>query len=168
MEGPSGGWGKWSKPGVPHRGWTCVDIDPLSEGETIVCEMCERTQVRFVHYMEHPDYKETLRCGCVCAGHMEEDLVGAQRREANVRNAGARKARWLSRKGWRLSQKGNPYIRVDGYHITVYSKGGGYKCVISKPAEDITHFGKRTFATEEAAQLATFDALEFLKSKEEK
>lgn len=165
MEGPSGGWGKWSRLGVPHKGWTCVDIDPLPEGETTICEMCERTEIRFVHYMEHPEYGETLLCGCVCAGHMEEDLIGAKRRETSVRNALARKSRWLGRKGWRRSRKGNPFIRVDGYHITVYSQGSGYKAVISRPATDFKYFGRRTFPTEDSARLATFDALEFLKSK---
>jgi hypothetical protein len=40
--------------------------------------MCESQAVRFVHYMEHDDYPEVLEVGCVCAGHMEQDLEGAR------------------------------------------------------------------------------------------
>src|SRR4051794_39614902 len=79
VEGPSGRFGKWSQPGVPHRGWSCVDIEDLGAPD-LVCEMCERQEIRSVHHMEHPDYPGSLRCGCICAGHMEEDLTGAQRR----------------------------------------------------------------------------------------
>jgi len=87
--------GKWTQAGVPHRGWTCVDIEDLG-APAHVCEMCEVILVRHVHEMEHPDYPETLRVGCVCAGHMEEDLVGARRREAAFKNGRQRRARWTA------------------------------------------------------------------------
>ncbi len=165
MEGPAGGWGKWSDAGVPHKGWTCVDFEDLGEPD-LVCEMCERQEIRYVHYMEHPDYPERLACGCICAGHMEEDLVGARRRETRAQSAAQRRGRWLTRKGWRRSAKGNVHIGVDGYHITVFRGGSGFKAAISKPVTGFKHFGKRTFASETAAQLATFDALEFLKGQD--
>ncbi len=31
---------------------------------------------RFVHYMEHPDIKEALAVGSICAEHIEQDYVG--------------------------------------------------------------------------------------------
>jgi hypothetical protein len=127
--------------------------------------MCERQEIRYVHYMEHPDYPGTLSCGCICAGHMEEDPVAAQKRETRAQSATQRRARWLGRKGWRRSAKGNIYMRADGYYITVFQRGGGYKAVVSKPATGFKHFGKRSFPSEASAQLASFDALEFLKSQ---
>ena len=166
MEGPSAGWGKWSQAGVPHKGWTCVGFEDLGQPE-LVCDMCERQEIRYVHYMEHSDYAGTLSCGCICAGHMEEDLVGARKRETRAQSAAQRRTRWLGRKGWRRSAKGNIHIGVDGYHITVFRRGGGYKAVISKPDSGFKHFGKRAFPTEAAAQLASFDALEFLKGRDE-
>lgn len=33
--------GEWAQCGVPHKGWTCVDIEDLGE-PSAVCEMCER------------------------------------------------------------------------------------------------------------------------------
>jgi hypothetical protein len=89
--------GKWSQPGVPHKGWTCVDIEDLGE-PSAVCEMCETQEIRYVHHMEHPNYVGSLGCGCICAGRMEEDYEGARRREQAFRNAAGRRQRWLSRK----------------------------------------------------------------------
>jgi len=50
-------FGKWSMPGFPHSGWTCIDIENLGAPDAI-CEMCERQDIRYVHAMEHPDYPE--------------------------------------------------------------------------------------------------------------
>ena len=96
--------GKWSQPGVPHKGWTCIDIEDLGE-PSATCEMCETQEVRYVHHMQHPHYPDILGCGCVCAGHMEGDYEGARQREQVLRNANARRRKWLTR-DWRVSRNG--------------------------------------------------------------
>jgi hypothetical protein len=40
-----GGTGKWAQPGVPHRGWTCINVEDLGE-PLHTCEMCEVMVVR--------------------------------------------------------------------------------------------------------------------------
>ncbi|MBO1518817.1 hypothetical protein J3U76_04035, partial [Oceanisphaera sp. DM8] len=75
--------GKWSRSGVPHRGWHCVDIEDLGSPQ-VECGMCESQSIRYVHHMEHPAYPEVLEVGCVCAGHMEEDVAAARTREASM------------------------------------------------------------------------------------
>jgi hypothetical protein len=74
----------WSRPGVPHRGWTCVDVEDLGEPDE-VCEMCQTAEIRYVHIMQHPDWEGELRVGCVCAGRMEEDYKRAEAREAELK-----------------------------------------------------------------------------------
>lgn len=37
--------GLWREPGVPHKDWTCVDIEDLGEPDHI-CEMCKVQEVR--------------------------------------------------------------------------------------------------------------------------
>jgi hypothetical protein len=77
--------GKWSQAGVPHKGWRCEDIDDVGD-DLITCEMCECAEVRYVHTMSNPRWGGgTLRVGCVCAGRMEEDAVGAETREAEFK-----------------------------------------------------------------------------------
>ena len=94
--------GKWRQRDVPHRGWTCEDIEDLG-ATTAVCEMCEVTPIRYVHYLTHPDFGVGgLGVGCVCAEKMEQDYVRPRERERTLRNAAARKRRWLTR-NWRIS-----------------------------------------------------------------
>ena len=50
--------GKWRQPGVPHKDWTCVDIEDLGSPDH-VCEMCDVQDVRYVYVMEHANYAET-------------------------------------------------------------------------------------------------------------
>src|SRR5262245_58588209 len=90
------GTGKWRLPGVPHKGWQCLDVEDLDE-PSFICEMCEVQIIRYVHHMWHDDYGG-LKVGCICAGHMEQDIVGARRREASFKLTLARRRRWLSRR----------------------------------------------------------------------
>ena len=56
--------GKWSEPGVPHKGWVCLGVDDLGPGELMTCQMCMVAQIRYVHAMVHDDYPGKLLCGC--------------------------------------------------------------------------------------------------------
>ncbi len=151
------GTGKWAEHGVPHKGWTCVDMEDLLEPIEI-CEMCEAQEIRYVHTMAHPDYPEELRCGCICAGHMEESIANSERREATLKNAARRRAAWPRRKAWRISQKGNLVIRTDGYRITVFKKEAGWSAVISNSLTGLERFARRSYASPMAAQLLVHHA----------
>lgn len=149
--------GKWTQPGIPHRGWSCVDIEDLGSPDH-VCEMCELADVRYVHLMEHPDYAEPLRVGCICAGHMEEDLVGARKREAAFKANQGRRARWLTRE-WRTSRAGNQYLNVDCFNVVVFPVGGAWGARILNRATGLGRALKQPCVTEGRAKLAAFDAM---------
>ena len=148
--------GKWSVSGVPHKGWNCIDVEDLgSPGET--CEMCEYQIIRYVHVMTHAKYPRELRVGCVCAGHMEEDLRAARDREQTKRNESNRRTNWLSLKGWKISRNGNPYINKDDFNVVVYRTSNGlWRGRITRKITDETQSTRR-YRTEEAAKLAAFD-----------
>ncbi len=147
--------GKWSKVGVPHKGWHCVDIEDLGE-PAATCGMCESQQIRFVHFMEHHNYPEVLQVGCVCAGHMEGNLVASQAREASMKSRAAKRKRWATR-AWKVSAKGNPHITADGYRITVYPRGNGWACTLAGLLSGEVQHSRRNFKTIEEAKLAAFD-----------
>ena len=150
--------GKWTQPGVPHKGWICVDIEDLGSPDH-VCQMCEVQDVRYVHVMKHAGYAETLRVGCNCAGHMEGDSARARDREAGFKVSCGRRARWLSRE-WRRSRAGNQYLNIDGFNIIVFRVGGGWSARLSpREGEDGESHKLPTFATEELVKLASFGAL---------
>jgi hypothetical protein len=110
----SGLTGKWSKAGAPHKGWTCIDIADLGGIPRHLSD------VRDAGNPLRPPYAtDALGCGCVCAGHMEENHEGARQRERALRNASARRRRWLTRDR-RISRNGNPFLNADGYNVVVY------------------------------------------------
>jgi hypothetical protein len=155
--------GKWDQADVPHSGWTCVEIEDLG-APAAICEMCEYQEIRFVHTMEHPDFPDTLDCGCICAGHMEMDPDRAKKREATMKAAARRRATWLHRKGWRRSRAGNPMIRVNGYQVVIFPKDGGWGGLVEHPATERKMFARRTYPHMDAARLAAFDAIVFLEN----
>ena len=149
--------GKWAQPGVPHKGWTCVDVEDLNSPDH-VCEMCETQGVRHLHTMEHPDYADGLRVGCVCAGHMERDLVGARKREDAFKASRSRRTRWLTRE-WRTSRAGNEYLNADGFNVVVYPVSDGFGARIEHQETGWSRMSKRRYATGEHAKLAAFDVM---------
>ncbi len=149
---------RWDQPGVPHKGWHCVDvIDLRADGESAdgtdyaTCQMCGNEKIRYVHVMEHSYLDENFDVGCVCAEKMSGDYEGPKRREAKLRNRAARRTRWLQRK-WRVSAKGNSFLNVDGHNLGVHMnkfKRWGYRIG--------SRFGAKTYATKDEAKLALFD-----------
>ena len=155
--------GKWSEPGVPKRGWTCVHVEDLGE-PTQVCEMCENVEIRYVHEMQHSDYAGTLSVGCICAEHMEEDYAGPKEREKKLKSAARRRKTWANRI-WSQSSKGNLFINIDRFNITVFQKGASWALSITNRVTNRTRKGSRTYPTQWAAQAAGFDALLWARGK---
>jgi hypothetical protein len=160
--------GKWSRVGIPHKGWICVGVEDL-EDSLEICEMCETQEIRYVHFMEHPDYPERLGCGCVCAGRMEENYEGARHRETILRNASMRKRRWLTR-DWRISAKGNLFLNTDGYNIVVFLKmiKNGKKIwgfrITNRESNDSIQ-SQKPYPSEDSAKLRAFDAMIWMKEQ---
>ncbi|NLR97450.1 hypothetical protein HGP17_11525 [Rhizobium sp. P38BS-XIX] len=154
--------GKWSEPHVPHRGWSCVGVDDLEEPSQ-VCEMCESVDIRYVHYMEHPDYPETLAVGCVCAEHMEEDYARPRAREKDLRRLAARRKTWRGRK-WRISHAGNSYLNSEGFNLTVYRGSEGYRIAVSRRGTAQRQAGRKWYPSEEEAKAAALGALIWAKT----
>jgi hypothetical protein len=148
--------GKWAMPGVPHKGWTCVGIEDLEE-PSFTCEMCEVMIIRYVHTMAHPDYPQALDVGSICAGHMEEDTVGANLREIGFRSQQRRRWHWLRRE-WNVSARASEFVNTrDGFNVGVYGKNDG---TWGARVEDLGTVAQRSsqwvYPTSDAAKLSAF------------
>ena len=166
----SRGRGKWGQPNVPHKGWQCVgqydSFEELGEDEFLICGMCESTQIRFVHIMSNERFPEQLLCGCVCAGHMQEDLTAAVARDKGMRSTAGRRDHFPRRKGWKKSPNGTPHIRVQGYHLMIVAKkGGGFGIGVTPPGVVGPTWGKRRYGSIQDAQKGCFDALTHFQSR---
>ena len=110
--------GRWSEPDLPHKGWTCADMEdlgPEEDGGWITCEMCQCSELNAYH-MTHPDHDEMLRVGCVCAAiwsRMQPQC--AERREKNLKHA-----RWQD---WFRFVPGY----VDATNFTAIDEAGGLR-----------------------------------------
>lgn len=162
VDGPSGGRGKWSQSGVPHKGWNCENVEDLGAPDAR-CEMCESSDIRYVHYMSNPRYPETLACGAICAGHMEGDLAGAEVRDKTMKSNARRRSAFPNRKSWRLNSNGNWVLKADGFRITVFRKGMMWGGAINQLIPTRSAFTRERFATAHEAKLASFDTMMFLK-----
>lgn len=157
--------GKWTEPGVPHKGWRCVDVEERPAQDHL-CEMCEARFVRFVHVMRHEAYEGELRVGCVCAGHMEGDAAVARHREARFKLGLSRRSRWLAR-SWRVSASGNEFLNTsDGFNVVVFPRGSVWAARIEHRASGYTRLSKLPYKTREAAKLAAFDAMMVIKARQ--
>jgi hypothetical protein len=142
---------RWDRLGIPHKGWTCVGIDDLGEGNSQSCEMCGNERVRFLHVMEHPEIEESFSVGCVCSAKMTGDYAAAQERTTVMKNRAERRRRWLTRT-WKLSQSGNPRLNIDGKYLTVYrGRFGGWGFRFGSIRS------KKFYPTLDEAKLALFD-----------
>jgi hypothetical protein len=147
----------WTIPGMPRRGWVCVQV--TDHGEAIQsCEACGHPAVRFLHTIRHPAFRE-LEVGCICAGHLTGDSEGSRQREVALR----RQTAWADRK-WRVSRNGNPWLKARGHRIVVFPSRSSAGYCFAIDGQDV--FGP--FATGRAAKMASLaivDALE-LRRKE--
>jgi len=155
------GGGKWADPTVPKVGWVCVGIDDLGEvSET--CEMCG-TALRYVHTMKHNDYPRTLACGCICSGHMQEDIEDAHQRERKVKNRATSRQRFITHRGWyywgTLAEK-EVLDRYRGWKVTVYEKQDGtFAGMLERLKDGRQVNSKRKYATATKAKSGAFDAI---------
>lgn len=160
-------YGKWSKPGVPHHGWNFIDLIDLGE-PLQVCEMCEHAEVRYVHLMEHVNYSETLKVGCVCAERMENDYVNPRMRENKFKSTAKRKSNWKKRK-WKISRKGNFYTEVDGLVIVIFPRNlngqEGWSLSVKNKNTEKQQFGQILYLSVEEAKIAAFTALIWTKNR---
>lgn len=158
----------WKQTDIPHKGWTLIDVidvreDNQSEDETEYesCMMCGNERIRYVHIVEHPQYEETLRVGCVCAEKMTSDYLNPRKLEQKLRNKAARRTNW-KKKEWKFSIKGNRYLKIEGHFITIFRDKITNKYKVSIDST----FGKKQFDTLEDAKTAAFNGIEYFKDRE--
>lgn len=154
--------GKWSQPGVPHKGWRCVGAyDSCENGEEmhLVCEMCEHKAIRYVQVMEHDNYPKRLTCGRICAGRMEEDYDAAKSRDDKLKREAKRKKKAEPRaleeqiaQGWKKSGTSWRASCQCG-KATVFPNDGGFQIRWARRGYPVT-FGDETFTSVGAAKKA--------------
>ncbi len=117
------------------------------------CEICG-TSIRYVHYLDNEEHLSNVAVGCICAGHLENNIEAAKDREKTLQNKARRRVSWM-RRTWKISRQENEYLKVDGYIIVVFPRLNGWSGVVTK--DDFKRFLDRNYATCEEAKAALFD-----------
>ena len=156
--------GKWAQQGVPHKGWKCIDYYDIRDtsDSLVICEMCERQEIRYIHVMRHDNYPDDLEVGCVCAEHMEQGYStpnsAARSREGKLGRRGSRRRNWLNLNAWNTRPNGNMTISKKNLRATVYFKFGKWSWVFNQG--DNSHFASSKFNECDQARLDLFDAMD--------
>lgn len=159
IDGPGNGRGKWAQVGVPHKGWTCVNVEDLGEPSQI-CQMCEVMEIRYVQYMQHPSYPQILGCGLVCAGHMEGNLFRAENRDKALKSNARKRRAFPKRKTWYFNRNGNPQIKEGRFRVTMFKTPAGFwKGVVNDISNNQSYFTRDIFVSLDDAKGAAFDTL---------
>lgn len=146
----------WNRDDVPKTGWVCTGVTDLG-APVGVCEMCGHQIIRYVHHMDHPDFR-SLGVGCICAGKMEGNIERAKKREQDFKSKELRKANFKGRQ-WKTSKKSNSYLKIKDHLVVLYHhpQKDTWKYAIDGV------FCPEVYYTRESAMDAIFEALEKLR-----
>ncbi len=122
--------------------------------------MCGKENIRYVHIVEHPQVIEEYHVGCKCAEKMTDDYETPKRLEGVLRSRASRRAEWVHT-NWKVSKKGNTYLKKNGHILTIFKdkRTNKYKCSIDDT------FGTVVHPTIAKARMALFDKMEEMKEK---
>lgn len=133
---------------APLEDWICVWVEDVREddpeAEYAVCDLCGCGKVRFVHWMEHPDYFDTVCVGRICAAALDGDEFAAEERERVLKNRWRRKKNYL-KKEWKYDGSWFLVYRKEELRIFQREDGGfaarmGARTVSTRKGRPITEF----------------------------
>ncbi len=160
---------RWSKEGIPHKGWEYVGVidlgEDVCEGDPIPyesCEMCDQEKIRYVHILKHPDYVGEIHVGCDCASKMIEGYVSPTEIEKGLRNRTNRRKNFMKQKWILKPENGNYTLKYKGEYITIMrSKFGSGWGVAFKGQFIWDYQGKKIldFNTAKIVAFSLFDEL---------
>ncbi len=85
------GRGLWGDPNTPKTGWTWIAEEDLEE-KVGSCQMCN-TRIRYLHHLHHEATGLDIAAGCICAGHLVNDIPTVKARDTAMRNAARKRKR---------------------------------------------------------------------------
>jgi hypothetical protein len=146
-----------NNPEVPQEDWRCMEVADILEQHTgkrdMLCEMCGKETIRFVHIMEHDNFDEVLGVCISCAEAMTGDTVNPRQVEDKVRRKSGARDRWLAGH-WYLSVRDNWVTVVDGVNMGVFPvkfQNGQWSCRIGEK------FFKGMYPSVDEAKYALFE-----------
>lgn len=147
----------YKKQNFPRDGWSCINV--VDHGEAIArCDACGRHRIRHAHMLTHPQWPQTIECGCICAGKLEGDIAKAKRREKIIHRRSARRHKWTDHKQWNLLPNGVWKNDGQGWQSIIYPTPNGWAGLVRHLKIDYEYHCPGNFKEVDEARLAVFDA----------
>lgn len=103
---------RWDKKGLPHKGWNYISTEDF-EDDYQTCEMCGKTNIRYLHYLKHSEVADLIGVGCECASKLCSDYVDFKQHEKSLKNRYNRKKNFFKQQWYPVvSQNGNKYLAL--------------------------------------------------------
>ena len=144
---------RWDKKGLPHKGWKYLYSEDFEDNYQ-TCEMCGQINIRYLHYLEHPEVDEIIGVGCECARKLCNEYVDFAQHEKDLRNKFNRKRNFL-KQPWitKTSKNGKEYISLRYKGQTVCIIAGQYgKLGIAYPGHNAYDFSHNLKTLEQAKE----------------
>lgn len=151
-EPPQDGW--WL------RRWEDLGADPAF---WIRCDNKCGHRLRYVHFLNHHDWPGCIKVGCCCAAKLSSDYDPTEY-ERRMISLAKREQLFVTSPRWRVSKKGNPWLKAGKRIVTIFSKGPWWFACIAKKGEPQPSWGN-DFLSIEAAKRWAFRRLEELKEE---
>jgi hypothetical protein len=88
-----------------------IGRNSLLKEDRVLCDMRNSAEIRYVHSLMHPEYRDGLEVGCMCAEHTEQDRIGPRLREKRLRSRADRRKTW-AKQVWKTSAPGNRHLNT--------------------------------------------------------
>lgn len=149
--------------GFPVKGWVEIEVEDLGRdpADHQLCGYCGQEHVRYLHKLYHQDGGWPVQeVGCICAGKLTGDELGAKALDRAARNLSARRAHWCTLKGWRAGRNGSKILKKDGRIFCLNSgKFGGWSGSWTGRGDEVWHRIGGWIRDLDEAKLALFDAV---------
>lgn len=150
-------------PGFPTRGWVELEVEDLGRdpADHQLCGYCGQEHVRYLHKLDHSDGGWPVQeVGCICAGKLTGDELGAKASDRAARNLSARRANWCGLKGWKIGRKGGLVLKKDGRVFCLHrSKYNSFAGSWTGRGDEVWKRVEGWHKDLDAAKLSLFDAV---------
>lgn len=130
----------------------------MKAGHVRACDYCQEELERYQVYLCHHVVANVVNVDRACA----ERLTGEPERV----NRDIREAQYLwritvtwSRRKWKRSSRGNAFINVAGYNVTIFEKGRRFGLMIRNTQTKQMQVGRMIYPTVEAAKRGALNAI---------
>jgi hypothetical protein len=143
---------------LPQNGWRPAGAARVKDGYRLACGYCQEELERYQVYLCHDAVANVVSVDRTCAERLTGDpgWVDRDLREAQYL---WRIATTWSRRKWKRSSRGQVFINVSGYNVTIFEKGRGFGLIVRNVQTKRKQMGRIFYPTVDTTMRGALDAI---------